>query len=148
MSHPLHTGVIGLQVLYTQGLIHFTYKRFVEDNWKNANDTSTDLIEEFNRGTESPQWDGSMKETCKMELNKYSEDIYNTTLENGTDDRDAWDDIVENGSYPCMWYAGACTRGELTHCWPIYPFGQTESGQRNNSLSCYLRKHIRMTFER
>ncbi len=44
-------------------------RRFVEDNWKNANDTSTDLIEEFNRGTESPQWDGSMKETCKMELN-------------------------------------------------------------------------------
>ncbi|WP_226004196.1 hypothetical protein [Natrinema salinisoli] len=116
MSQPLHTGAIGPQVLNTQGTIHHAYKRFIDDNWENADDTSIDLVEEFNRGTESPQWEGSMEETCETLADwtsAYSEQVYETIVDNGPNNRNDWDDYVKDTAYGCMWYIGSFSRGAI-----------------------------------
>ncbi|MFC4451359.1 MULTISPECIES: hypothetical protein [Halorussus] len=99
-----------------QGTIHHAYKSFIEDNWDNANDTSKDLVEEFERGASSPQWDGSMKEACKTiasDSTNYSDQVYETIVNNGPNNRDDWDEFVENSAYACMWFIGAYSRGAI-----------------------------------
>lgn len=115
-SHPLHTGAIGPQVLNTQGTIHKEYRKFVGDNWDNATDTSKALVKEFKRGASSPMWDGSMEKACKVVANEsssYSDQVYETIVNNGPNNRDAWDNIVEYSAYGSMYFAGAYSRGAI-----------------------------------
>lgn len=116
VSHPLHTGSIGPQVLDTQGTIHFAYKQFIEDNWSSANDTSKSFSQRFSEGMNNPQWDGSMQAACETvagDSTNYSDQVYETIVENGPNNRDDWDDFVENSAYSCMWFAGAYSRGAV-----------------------------------
>ncbi|WP_155945812.1 hypothetical protein [Natrinema sp. J7-1] len=116
VSQPLHTGAIGPQILETQGTIHEAYAEFIKDNWENADDTSKAFLDKFNEGIENPGMDGSMEEACKAIANdssNYSEQVYETIVENGPENRDDWDDFVENSAHACMWLTGSYSRGAL-----------------------------------
>ena len=116
MSQPLHTGEIASQALETRGTVHHAYKNFIEDNWTDADDTSMDFRERFNDGASNPIWDGSMEDACEAvagDSTNYSSQVYETIVENGANNRDDWDEFVENSAYACMWFVGAYSRGAM-----------------------------------
>ncbi|MFD1648012.1 hypothetical protein [Haloarchaeobius litoreus] len=117
LSHPLHTGAIGPQVLATQGTIHDAYRYFVEDNWENAEDTQNPLIYQFNQGTENEQLAASMKTACEAvaeSVAPYSEQVYETILNNGLNNRDDWAYTVEGSAIAGMWNLGAYSHGRVS----------------------------------
>lgn len=114
MSQPLHTGAIGPQVLDTQGTIHHAYKDFVHNNWQDPDHTSKSFSQRFSEGMSYPLWDGSMKDACEAiasDSTNYSEQVYETIVNDGPNDPDDWDDVVENTAYSCIWFIGAYSRG-------------------------------------
>lgn len=116
MSQPLHTGAIGPQVLDTRGTVHHAYKRYVEDNWVDGNNDWKDFRDRFQEGVNSPQWDGSMEAACKTIANdssNYSEQVYETIVDNGPNNPEGWDDVVESTAHACMWFIGAYSRGAI-----------------------------------
>lgn len=57
-----------------------------------------------------------MEEACKTVANDssyYSEQVYETIVNNGPNNRDDWDDIVEHSAYSGMWFTGAYSRGAI-----------------------------------
>lgn len=57
-----------------------------------------------------------MKDFCEFvaaDSTNYSDQVYETIVENGPSNRDDWDKIVENSASSCMWFAGALSRGAL-----------------------------------
>lgn len=117
LSHPLHTGAIGPQVLATQGTVHFAYKQFVDDNWEVAEDTYDPLIDQFNLGTENQQWEYWMQGTCEAmaeAVSPYSEQVYETIVNNGPYNRDDWDYVVEGSAITGMWTLGAYSHAAIS----------------------------------
>lgn len=57
-----------------------------------------------------------MKETCEAMADyssNYSDHIYETIVNNGTENRDDWDTVVRNTAYNCAWYMGTYSRGSV-----------------------------------
>jgi hypothetical protein len=116
MSQPLHCGAIGPQVLDTQGTVHFHYKNYILNNWQNSNNNWKDFRDRYLEGVDNPTWDGSMEQACKLLANdssNYSEQVYETIVNDGPDSPEDWDDFVENAAHASMWIVGSYSRGAI-----------------------------------
>lgn len=116
MSHPLHTGAIGEQVLGTQGTVHSAYRDYIDNNWEDGNNELYDFRVSFQEVMNSPTWEGSMEDACKemaKTSSQYSETVYETIVENGPNNPGDWDFMVEGSAHSCMCILGAYSRGAI-----------------------------------
>ena len=100
----------------SQGPVHRAYKEYITNNWKDSNNDWKDFRDRFQDGVDSPQWDGPMEKACEevvKDSSKYSEQVYETIINEGPSNPDDWDDIVENAAHSCMLSIGAYSRGAI-----------------------------------